>query len=221
MRVAVIFLFSVLLLGALLFVPAGRLDWTAGWVCLAAMVICFSAVTAYVAKRNPSLIRRRMKAGKGTPLWDQLLVVLFQLLFMAILIVGGLDAGRYHGTSLPFWLQGAGLLMMIASLLLLGWAMGQNPHFEATVRIQEDQAHRVIESGPYRIVRHPGYVAGILLLFGMALVFGSRWAILPAALGAAALVLRTAAEDRFLQANLEGYRDYARRTRFRLLPGVW
>jgi protein-S-isoprenylcysteine O-methyltransferase Ste14 len=221
MKVTAIFLFSVLLLGATIFIPAGRLDYTPGWICLSLMVIGFSAVTAYVAKRTPSLIRRRMKAGAGTPIWDRVFVIAVQLLFVAILVVGGLDAGRYHWTSLPLWLQAAGITLMITGMLLLAWAMGQNPHFESTVRIQVDQNHRVIESGPYRIVRHPGYVAGIILFIGMALVLDSAWALLPAIASAANLVARTWAEDRFLHKNLNGYREFARRTRYRLVPGIW
>jgi protein-S-isoprenylcysteine O-methyltransferase Ste14 len=221
MKVVAIFSFSVLVLGAMIFIPAGRLDYMPGWICLAVMVIGFSGVTAYVAKCTPSLIRRRMKAGAGTPVWDRVLVITLQLLFVAILVVGGLDAGRYRWTSLPLWLQVAGHILIVAGILLLAWAMGQNPHFEATVRIQADQNHRVIESGPYRIVRHPGYVAGIFLFIGMALVLNSAWALLPAFLSAANLVVRTWAEDRFLQENLNDYREFAKRTRYRLVPDVW
>ena len=185
------------------------------------MAIGFSGVTAYVAKRTPALIRRRMKVGAGTPAWDRAIVYLLQVLFVAILVVGGLDAGRYRWTTLPVWLQATGVAMMIAGMLLLGWAMGQNPHFETTVRIQTDQQHRVIETGPYRIVRHPGYVSGVLVIIGMALVLDSAWALLPALLAAADLIVRTGAEDRFLHDNLDGYRAFAKRTRYRLVPGMW
>jgi protein-S-isoprenylcysteine O-methyltransferase Ste14 len=221
MKVIAIFLFGVLILGAMIFIPAGRLDFTPGWICLSVMVIGFSVVTAYVAKRTPSLIRRRMQAGAGTPRWDLLFVITLQFLFVGILVVGSLDAGRYHWTSLPLWLQALGIILMIAGMMLLAWAMGQNPHFESTVRIQTDQNHRVIESGPYRIVRHPGYIGGIVLFIGMALVLDSGWALLPAILSAANLIARTWAEDRFLQQNLNGYREFTRRTRYRLVPGVW
>jgi protein-S-isoprenylcysteine O-methyltransferase Ste14 len=221
MKAVGLFVVFFLVLAALLFVPAGRLDWTAGWICLAIMVVGFSLLTLHVARRTPSLIRRRMKAGAGTPLWDRIIVIVFHLLFMAILVVGGLDTGRYGWALLPAWAQGLGVILMIAALLLLGWAMGQNPHFETTVRIQEDQKHRVIDSGPYRLVRHPGYVAASLLMIGMALTLESGWALVPAALATVEMIVRTALEDRFLQANLEGYREFARRTRYRLVPGVW
>jgi protein-S-isoprenylcysteine O-methyltransferase Ste14 len=220
MRVVAVFVFGVLLLAALIFVPAGRLDWTPGWVCLLGMVIGFSGVTAHVFRRTPSLIQRRARVGPGTPFWDRILLAFVQILFMAILIVGGLDA-RFGWTSLPLWLQAIGVVLMMTGSLFLGWAMGENPHFESSVRIQDDQHHCVIEGGPYRVVRHPGYVAGMLLMVGMALVLGSAWAVVPAILVIVNLVVRTLKEDRFLHANLEGYRDYARRTRFRLVPGVW
>jgi protein-S-isoprenylcysteine O-methyltransferase Ste14 len=219
-RVLPVFVFGVLLLAALIFVPAGRLDWTAGWVCLLTMVIGFSSVTAHVFRRTPSLIRRRARVGSGTPLWDRVLLAFVQILFMAILIIGGLDA-RFGWTSLPLWLQVVGVVLMLVGALLLGWAMGENRHFESSVRIQDDQHHRVIESGPYRVVRHPGYGAGILLMVGVAFVLGSAWAVVPAILVTVVFVVRTLKEDRFLHANLEGYRDYARRTRFRLVPGIW
>lgn len=221
MKVAAIFIVSVLLLGAMIFVPAGRLDYVPGWICLSVMVIGFSAVSAYVAKRTPSLIQRRMKAGVGTPVWDRVFVIIVQFLFVAILVVGGLDAGRYRWTSLALSLEVTGLIFMVSGMFVLAWAMGQNPHFETTVRIQTDQNHRVIESGPYRIVRHPGYVGGIVLFVGMALVLDSAWALLPAFLSAANLVARTWAEDRFLQENLKGYREFTHRTRWRLMPGLW
>jgi protein-S-isoprenylcysteine O-methyltransferase Ste14 len=216
-----VFALFVLLFAGLIFVPAGRIDWAAGWRCFAAMAIGFSAITAHVARRTPSLVRRRARPGSGTPRWDLVLVPLFQLAFIAVLVAGGLDAGRHPSRSLSPVLKWAGLALMALSMLVLGWAMGANPHFEATVRIQRDQGHRVIDTGPYRIVRHPGYVAGIALLFGMALALGSTRALIPALAGGVGLVLRTALEDRFLSSHLEGYRAFTGRTRFRLIPGIW
>jgi protein-S-isoprenylcysteine O-methyltransferase Ste14 len=145
---AAILVLSALLFAGLIFGPAGRLDWPAGWLCLAVMLIGFSAVTGHVAARTPSLIRRRARIGAGTPWWDRVLVPIFQLAFVAVLAVAGLDAGRHSERALPVWAEAAGLLAMIAAIFVLGWAMGRNPHFESTVRIQSDRGHRVIESGP-------------------------------------------------------------------------
>ncbi len=216
-----VFALFALVFACLIFVPAGRIDWAAGWWCFAAMVIGFSAITAHVARRTPSLVRRRARPGAGTPWWDLLLVPLFQLAFIAVLITGGLDAARHPSLAVSPWLQWTGLALMALAMLGLAWAMGSNPHFEATVRIQREQGHRVIDTGPYRIVRHPGYVAGIPLLFGMALALGSARALVPALVGAIGLVIRTALEDRFLIEHLEGYQAFTRSTKFRLIPGIW
>ena len=105
--------------------------------------------------------------------------------------------------------------------MLAHWAMLANPFFEKTVRIQEERGHHVATGGPYRFVRHPGYVAFILMGFALPLGVGSAWALVPAGLNAALIVARTALEDRTLRRELPGYAEYAQRTRYRLLPGVW
>src|SRR5262245_28149568 len=111
MKFSAIAVFGTLILGALLFIPAGTLDWSAGWICLITMTIGFSAVTARVVQRTPSLLTRRAKAGAGTPRWDLILVALFQLLFVAILVAGGLEE-RLHGATLPVWLELLGIVLM-------------------------------------------------------------------------------------------------------------
>jgi protein-S-isoprenylcysteine O-methyltransferase Ste14 len=113
------------------------------------------------------------------------------------------------------WCRGA-----LAGTVAL-WAMAANPFFSEGVRIQRERGHTVARGGPYRYVRHPGYIGSGLILIGPALLLGSWWALLPASLGVAGYVLRTALEDRTLQSELEGYADYARQVRYRLLPGVW
>jgi protein-S-isoprenylcysteine O-methyltransferase Ste14 len=122
--------------------------------------------------------------------------------------------------SLWYWPVGAALYGFFA--LLITWAMAVNPHFEKTVRIQRELGHQVIDSGPYRIVRHPGYVGTVFgFLLSPPLLLGSWWAFVPA-LGAVALVIiRTVLEERTLRSELPGYEDYARRVRYRLIPGIW
>jgi protein-S-isoprenylcysteine O-methyltransferase Ste14 len=140
---------------------------------------------------------------------------------MVMWIVAGLDL-RYG------WLSGitpsaqiAALLIVIAGYALVVWATGTNAFFSQVVRIQTERGHTVISSGPYRYVRHPAYVGMILLVLGAPIMLGSWWALLPGGLSALLVVLRTALEDRTLQADLAGYREYAGRVRYRLLPGVW
>lgn len=122
---------------------------------------------------------------------------------------------------MPGWVVVAGYVATLAGMAITAWAQAVNPFFEPGVRIQSERHQHVIDTGPYRFVRHPGYVAALLLFFGMALALASLWALAPAAMASAFLVLRTAWEDRLLRAELPGYADYARRVRARLIPGIW
>jgi protein-S-isoprenylcysteine O-methyltransferase Ste14 len=110
---------------------------------------------------------------------------------------------------------------MLLAYLLGAWAMAVNEHFELLVRIQTDRGHRVVTSGPYRIVRHPGYLAAIVGGLTSPLILGSLWAFAPVVAGALLFTARTALEDRTLREELAGYQEYAARTRHRLLPGIW
>ncbi|MGB0068047.1 MAG: isoprenylcysteine carboxylmethyltransferase family protein, partial [Isosphaeraceae bacterium] len=112
-------------------------------------------------------------------------------------------------------------VLLVAGLAGMTWAESVNKFFEQTVRIQTDRGHRVIDTGPYALVRHPGYVAACLLFMGMPLALGSLWALIPAVLSCLLLVLRTIWEDRTLRDELVGYEEYTQRVRYRLVPGVW
>jgi protein-S-isoprenylcysteine O-methyltransferase Ste14 len=166
------------------------------------------------------LIERRMRMGNGTKTWDKVWAVLFGPVFAAVYVVAGLDA-RDVAASAPgvAWLLG--LALFLPGTAMLTWSMFVNPFFEKTVRIQTDRGHRVIDTGPYRLVRHPGYVGFLGWILSAPLLLGSWWAFLPALLAVAGLCVRTALEDRTLQAELTGYAEYAERVRFRLIPGVW
>ena len=132
-----------------------------------------------------------------------------------------MDVGRYGWSSLGVQYAVLGLIMMVVSSVLINWAMIENPHFEPTVRIQEDREHRVVSTGPYGIVRHPGYISGILWMSSIPLMIGSFYTFVPVALYSALMILRTYLEDRTLQVELAGYAEYAEKVRYRLLPGVW
>ena len=124
-------------------------------------------------------------------------------------------------SGVPLWVVLIGYVLLIGGIAVTTWAQAVNPFFEPGVRVQKERAQRVITSGPYRFVRHPGYAAAIAMFVGIPLALASWWALLPATLAIALLVVRTSWEDRLLQAELSGYADYARRTRSRLLPGFW
>jgi protein-S-isoprenylcysteine O-methyltransferase Ste14 len=140
---------------------------------------------------------------------------------MAIPILAALDDARFHWSHLPWWGCVLGYALLITGMVGLTWAMAVNKFFEATVRIQTDRGHTVIDTGPYAVIRHPGYAAGYLIFVGMPLALGSLWALVPVILLCPLLVLRTVWEDQMLQQGLVGYKEYAQRVRFRLIPGVW
>jgi protein-S-isoprenylcysteine O-methyltransferase Ste14 len=132
-----------------------------------------------------------------------------------------LDAGRMHWSNAPVWVAVVGYGLVLVSIAGTGWAQVVNPFFEPGVRLQTERHQYVIDTGPYRIVRHPGYTNAILMFAGIALALQSYWALIPAGVASALLLVRTAWEDRLLQANLAGYAAFAQRTRYRILPGVW
>jgi len=204
------------------FLVAGRWDWVAGWAYLGLLTLGQGACALFLWRKDPELIRRRGTLGEGTRPWDKALLGLFGLSYLGVPIVGALDASRNGWSSMPggFWALGLGMYAFFT--LFTTWAMAVNTHFEKTVRIQTDRDHRVIDTGPYRIVRHPGYVGTILgFLLSPPFLLLSWWAFAPAAAASLVLVLRTALEDRFLQNELQGYAEYAKRVRYRLVPGVW
>jgi len=213
----------VLLLGIafVLFLPAGRIDWYAAWVWLGIMLVGLLVIRQVAVKAHPDLPARRRTVGAGTPTWDRRILTVFRSAVLTTLLVSALDAGRYGWSSLPRAAEGLGVFLLVAGLSLFGISVVHNPFFESTVRIQSDVGHTVTSSGPYRVVRHPGYVALLLVAVGTPLVLGSAWALIPAGLAGASLLLRTAKEDRYLREQLAGYAEYSAQTRFRLIPWVW
>jgi protein-S-isoprenylcysteine O-methyltransferase Ste14 len=202
------------------FAVAGRVSWVAGWAHLGAVVAGLLAHGAWVARRNPELRRHRRSVGPGTKRWDLVWNLLHWPLMASIALAAGLEARR-GPSPLPPALFGAGLLLLGAGMAVNAWAMAVNPFFEGTVRVQAERGHRVVDAGPYRLVRHPGYLGLVLWALGSPFLLLSVWALAPAVLAAAWVVLRTALEDATLRRELDGYSDYARRVRFRLVPGLW
>jgi protein-S-isoprenylcysteine O-methyltransferase Ste14 len=210
----------VVALGALVFVLARRLDWTVGWIYVG---ICGAGIAVNLVcllRWNPELIERRMHLGKGTKTWDVVWSVLFSAVLIAVYVVAVREPDE-AASGMPGTLWLVGLTVFAPGWVLIAWSMAVNPFFEKTVRIQTEHGHRVIDTGPYAYVRHPGYVGFVGWLISTPLLLASTLAFFPALLAVAALVVRTALEDRTLKAELPGYVDYAARVRFRLIPGVW
>ncbi len=215
------FVFAALLLGAL-FGSAGTVRWVQGWIYVALWMIGMIGGGMTIRRCNPSLLRERAKWRRSdTKPFDKVFLAIYLPLMYVQLAVGGLDARRFHWARLPFGWTCVGVALFMVATVVIMWALAINPHAESTVRIQKDRGHSVVSSGPYRIVRHPMYFGLILMYMATALVLGSGWAM--AVGGAIALLYlwRTIMEDRTLRSELQGYEEYATRTKYRLVPGIW
>ncbi len=204
----------VLILG--MFLPAG-FGWRRGWLFLVVFTIEMGLIALYIWRTNPEVFLARSKMQKGTKGWDRVFFYLLQSLILAIFPVAGLD----HESVAPLWVSALGYVLLTVGMAGTAWVMRVNKFAEMSVRIQTERGHHVVETGPYAFVRHPFYVATFPLLAGMPLALGSYWALIPAAVAGIALVVRTALEDRVLHDELPGYKQYAGRVRYRLIPGVW
>ena len=204
-----------------MFLLAGRLSWFRGWAFLGLLIIGSILSGVYLWRKNPELMKRRSQIGEGTKTWDLIILALFGLTYLPSLIVAALDT-QHHWSTMTIWLWPVGAVLFASFMVVITWGMAVNPYFEKTVRIQRDRSHHVITSGPYRIVRHPGYTATIIgLVLATPLLLGSWWAFIPALLSTACLILRTTLEDRTLHQELPGYDAYTRNVRYRLVPGLW
>lgn len=211
----------ILLVSALPFILAGRVTYWQGWVFVGSYLS--SAVTIFVLFRHKKeVMAERAKPGPGTKWWDKIFFAAYVPASLSIGGVAGLDAGRFGWTGpLPAVVYVISYIVLFLSFSGLAWAMWTNTFFSRVVRIQTDRGHYVVQDGPYRFVRHPGYLACNFSFFSMALVLGSLWALLPAALSGLLIVVRTYLEDITLQNELPGYADYAKKVNYRLLPYIW
>jgi protein-S-isoprenylcysteine O-methyltransferase Ste14 len=200
-----------------------RWGWWEAWVYAIVCILGFAISRVLAGRRHPGLLRERgrMLRHEDARPWDKTLAPLVGLGGALLPLVAGLDArfGWSAGFSLPVKL--AALLLIIAGYALSSYALIENAFFSGMVRIQTDCGHRVVTGGPYRWLRHPGYAGALLAYVATPLFLDSAWTFVPAALLTTVLVIRTRLEDQTLQAELDGYRAYAERVRFRLLPGVW
>ena len=207
------------LLAVVMFFPAG-VGWWKGWLFLAVFLLQMAIAAVHIWRTNPDLFVARSRMQKGTKGWDRVLFYVLQILLLAEFPVAALD-DRYGWSSAPAWIILIGYVLFTAGMAGCFWVLGVNKFAEMSVRIQTERGHKVIDTGPYAVVRHPMYVACFLLFPGIALALGSFWALIPAALVSAVIVVRTVLEDRTLQNELEGYKEYAARVRYRLIPGLW
>ena len=209
------------------FIPmiiSGRWDWWQAWAYAIASILTFALSRLLVVRKHPDLIaeRARFMDAKDTKPWDKILAPLLGIGSILIVVVAGLD--KYY----EWFSSSSNLILNLVALagIILGygfsaWALIENRFFAGTVRIQTERGHHVVSTGPYRIVRHPGYAGGLLGYLFIPLLLDSLWAWVPTILLAIVLIVRTALEDKTLQAELPGYREFAGKTKYRLFPGIW
>ena len=212
---------GIVLMGVALLWPAGRVGWWPAWALLIVMAAWVAATATVILRTNPDLLAERLGPRPGAKSWDTAIMSVVGLLGLARLILAGFDQ-RYGWTGgFPLAAQIAALVLAALGYALGVWATGRNAYFSQIVRVQSERSHAVATGGPYRYVRHPAYTGTIVFELAVPVLLASWWALVPGMLNAILWVIRTALEDRTLQAELEGYTDYARQVHYRLLPGVW
>jgi len=222
-RVVVQVLFFIVVIPFLPLLISWRWDWWEAWVFAIICILGFAISRVLAARRNPDLLaeRARFMQHEDAKPWDKILAPLVGLGGGLIPLVAGLDALLDWSPKFSLPVKILSLVIILAGYALGSYALIENRFFSGMVRIQTDRGQQVVSSGPYRWVRHPGYAGALWSYLAMPLFLDSGWAFLPAVFLTIFLVIRTSLEDRFLQDELEGYRDYAKRVRYRLLPGVW
>ena len=212
------------LIPLILFLCSGDIDWWQGWL-YALLILCAGiGGRVWAEQRHPGITSERQNktSFKNAKSWDKVLAPLMAVsLVFPMVIVAGLDH-RYHWSpEFPLWLIVVGFILILFGYTFASWALAENRFFSGVVRIQTDRGHVVCDSGPYQFVRHPGYAGNILPLFGIVLGLGSIWTLIPAVVALIITVIRTKLEDQVLHEELQGYREYAKRVRFLLIPGIF
>ena len=222
-RIVVQSIVGLAIMAALLFLPAGTLAWIAGWIYLVEISITSLAMAFWMLRHNPALLAERMGPliQRQQKTWDKILIVSLLVLWAAWFVIMGLDAVRYRWSDMPPWLQVLGALAIVVSMYIIFLTMRANTFAAPVVKIQAERGHHVVSDGPYAIVRHPMYGGALLLIVGTPLLLGSWWSLAATPAIVLLLAARAVLEERTLARELEGYRDYAGRVRYRLVPFVW
>jgi len=214
-------IFSIVLFLALFFLPAGTLKWPEAWILIIFYMGSVFGIVFWLKRNDPELLKERSQRKKNNKTWDRILILVYIFFLMTMLCVTGLDAVRFRWSNVPLFLKIFGFLGFIPGFVLGFWAMRENTFLSGTVRIQEERGHSVCSTGPYRYVRHPMYIGIIIAMLCFPFALGSYYALIPAVIIVVLFVIRTVLEDRTLQEELSGYKEYTETVHFRLIPRVW
>lgn len=216
-KVAIRFGAGVLVVFALLFLPAGSLAFWEAWVYLGVLLALMLSILSYLLARNPALLEKRLQMREREPAQKRVIAASLPV-FATLYLIPGLD-WRFGWSRMPAWLVVAGLILFVAGYLGFVAVLRANAYLSRVVEVQEGQ--KVIDSGPYAIVRHPMYASALAIYFGSSLALGSYWALIPAAAIVPFLVVRILDEERLLRRELPGYEEYCAKRKWRLIPGIW
>lgn len=212
---------GVMVIASVIFIAGGQLLYWQAWLYVG-LALLGTTLTHMLAPKEGNLAARRATQARAGEAWDRRIVGIYFLLSIVTFVIGGLDSGRFEWSGpVPLAATALGALAMLAGQLLFALARRENTFFASTVQIETERSHAVCATGPYRVVRHPGYLGMFTSMLGFPLVIGSYWAFIPAALALVLLLLRVSLEDRFLSERLAGYGDYAHRVRYRLIPFMY
>jgi protein-S-isoprenylcysteine O-methyltransferase Ste14 len=222
-RIITIYLF-MLVTALIFFAAAGRTDLPRAWTYFGLNFAAMSLIFLILMIRFPEMAEVVNARGeiKMPIFWDKLFTIGYTLCVLVLQpVIAGLDVGRYHWSELDLWWLAPGIVLFLVSLFISEWALLENKFFETGVRVQKERGQTVVSTGPYAVVRHPGYAAFIMLYSAFPLIVGSVYALYLSLVMALLFVVRTALEDITLQKELPGYAAYTKRTKYRLVPLLW
>jgi len=215
----------------ILFLPAWTLKWTEGWVWIGLFLIYATALIVYLLKYDVELLKKRTTYKLPHQKWERYILFGFFVTIGLVWVIPGLDyqfhwskntsSGLMSWTNILWWVELLGIIGVVCALLIMYNVMKHNSFLANTVEIQGKETHKVITSGPYRVIRHPMYAAFIILMLSVPLLLGSYYALIPGLLTGVLFVFRTIFEDKMLHEELQGYPEYAQKTRCKLIPGIW
>jgi protein-S-isoprenylcysteine O-methyltransferase Ste14 len=221
-KLTVRFVLGLIVIGAVLFGTAGTFDWPEAWVYIVIQFSWSGALTLYLWNHDPVLLEDRLKlTKKSAKSWDKVLTLATTPVYIAYLIIPGLDAVRYRWSHVPVWVEIICFILVTGAFVWITWVMKENTYLSRFVEIQEERGHKVITTGPYRFVRHPMYIGVSILMLLLPVALGSLYTLIPMAFAILFVIVRTHLEDKTLRRELEGYEAYAQKTKYRLIPGMW
>jgi protein-S-isoprenylcysteine O-methyltransferase Ste14 len=221
-KIIVRFISGLIFIGAILFGTAGTFNWPEAWVYITLQFGWSVGLAFYLWNHDIELLKDRMKfTKKSAKGWDKIMTFVSMPFYVPYLVLPGFDAVRYQWSHVPVWAKVFCFILVGASFLWISWVMKENTYLSRFVEIQEDRGHKVITTGPYKFVRHPMYISALILMIALPIALGSLYALIPMAFIIVFIIIRTYLEDKTLHKELEGYVEYAQKTKFRLLPGIW